>query len=164
VERPLARGGREVGRKLPGGRKMEGDLVSLSQQFVQYLPLVLEGGKFMLEKAASKLSEELGKDALEKLKAIWARLKKKPRVEQAVQACSALPGNQAMQQALVEEIARALREEPTLAEELRGVFASVKHVHASGARSVAIGGDVKGSVIITGDQNVVGPRGEGEDD
>jgi len=69
------------------------------------------------------------------------------------------------ERALAEEVARVLRENPKLLAESAAAFKELAdRVEASGERSVAIGGDMEGSVIITGDQNVVGPRGEGEDD
>jgi len=65
--------------------------------------------------------------------------------EQVAQTAAALPDNQALRDALREEIARLWGEA-----EAAGVTAA-----AVGDRSVAIGGDVSGSTIITGDRNRV---------
>jgi hypothetical protein len=83
-------------------------------------------------------------------------------VEQVAQTAAALPDNQALREALREEIARALEEDEALAQELARLLeqsgAAGKNVIASGNRSVAIGGSVSGSVIVTGDRNKINKR------
>jgi len=80
-------------------------------------------------------------------------------VEQVAQTAAALPDNQALREALREEIARALQEDGALREEVARLWGEAEAagvtVTASGDRSVAVGGDVSGSVIITGDRNRV---------
>lgn len=70
---------------------------------------------------------------------------------------AALPDNPATQQALETEIARALQEDGALRQEIARLWGEAQDagvtIIASGNRSVAIGGDVTGSTIITGDQN-----------
>ena len=76
-------------------------------------------------------------------------------VEQVAQTAAALPDNQALREALREEIARALAEDDSLAQELARLLPQSgpagQTVIASGDRSVAIGGNASGNVIITGD-------------
>lgn len=71
----------------------------------------------------------------------------------------ALPENPAIQQGLEAEIARALEEDPALRGEIARLWGEAQAagvtVTARGERSVAIGGDVTGSVIVTGDRNTV---------
>ena len=68
------------------------------------------------------------------------------------------------ERALAEAVARVLRENPELLVESAAALRELaSRVEASGERSVAIGGDVEGSTIITGDQNVVSAQNKGDD-
>jgi hypothetical protein len=131
----------------------------LVQILAPYLPYLAEGLKLAGQEAAKKLGEKAGEQSLEQAKALWAKLRHKKNVEQVARTAAALPDNQVLREALREEIARALAEDPALAQELARLLqqaqAGGRTVTASGDRSVAIGGNVTGSVIVTGDQNVV---------
>jgi len=139
------------------------DYPQLSTQLVQllapYLPYLLKGLKLAGQEAAKKLGEKAGEQSLDHAKALWERLRRKKNVEQVAQTVAALPDNQALLEALREEIARALAEDPALAQELARLLLQPgpagQTVIASGDRSVAIGGNVSGSTIITGDHNQV---------
>ncbi len=89
----------------------------------------------------------------------WEKLRHKKNVEQVARTAAALPDNPALHDALREEIARALAEDAALAQELVRLLEQTRpsggSVTARGSRSVAIGGNVSGSVIVTGDQNIV---------
>ncbi len=97
-------------------------------------------------------------EAWDQAKALWQRLRGKERVATAAEAAAALPDNPALRDALRQEIARALAEDQALAAEVARLWEKVpaeRRVVAAGDRSVAIGGDVSGSVIVTGDHNQV---------
>ncbi len=131
----------------------------LVQFLAPYLPSLVEGLKLAGQEAAKKLGEKAGEQSFEQAKALWDKLRHKKNVEQVAQTAAALPDNQALREALREEIARALAEDPALAHELARLLAQTRPagqtVTASGDRAVAPRGDVINSVIITGDQNVV---------
>ena len=90
----------------------------IARQIVQFLapflPYLLKAG----EKAAEEAGRKLGAAAWEQARALWARLRRKKNVEQVAQTAAALPDNQALREALREEIARALAEDPALREEV----------------------------------------------
>jgi hypothetical protein len=131
----------------------------IARQIVQFLapflPYLLKAG----EKAAEEAGRQLGAAAWEQAGTLWARLRRKKNVEQVAQTVAALPDNQALREALREEIARALQEDGALREEIARLWGEAEAasvtVIARGDRSVAIGGDVSGSIIITGDHNKV---------
>jgi hypothetical protein len=139
------------------------DYPQLSTQLVQFLapflPYLLKGLKLAGQEAAKALGEKAGEQGFEQAKALWDKLRRKKNVEQVAQTVAALPDNQALREALREEIARALAEDESLAQELARLLPQSgpagQTVIASGERSVAIGGNVSGSTIITGDHNQV---------
>lgn len=75
-----------------------------------FLPFLLKAG----EKAAEEAGEKLGGAAWERARALWERLHGKERVKTAAEAAEKLPDNPAVQQALGNEVARALNEDPAL--------------------------------------------------
>lgn len=119
------------------------------------LPYLLKAG----EEAAKEAGKKFGGEAWDRAKALWGKLTHKERVQKAAEAAVALPENPAIQQGLETEIARALEEDQDLRREITRLWGEAEAagvtVTASGNRSVAIGGDVSGSVIITGDHNQV---------
>jgi len=142
------------------------DYPQLSTQLVQFLapflPYLLKGLKLAGQEAAKALGEKAGEQGFEQAKALWDKLRRKKNVEQVAQTVAALPDNQALREALREEIARALEEDEALAQELARLLPQSgpagQTVIASGERSVAIGGNVSGSVIVTGDRNKINKR------
>jgi hypothetical protein len=142
------------------------DYPQLSTQLVQFLapflPYLLEGAKLIEQEAAKKLGEKAGEQGFEQAKALWEKLRRKKNVEQVAQTVAALPDNQALREALREEIARALAEDEALAQELVRLLPQSgpagQTVIARGDRSVAIGDSVSGSVIVTGDRNKINKR------
>jgi len=120
-----------------------------------------------LLKAGEKAAEETGKtvagQSWEWAKSLWTKLK--PKVEakeaalEAAQDVAESPEDEDAQAALRRQLKKLLTEDQSLAEEVsrwldEGKAAGI-NVSAVGERSVAIGGDVKGSTIITGDRNRV---------
>jgi hypothetical protein len=138
---------------------MDPNFVELAQKISAFLlpllPYLLKVG----DKAAEEVGKKIGGEAWDKAKALWDKLRRKKNVEQVAQTAAALPDNQALREALREEIARALQEDSALREEIARLWGEAETagvtVTAIGDRSVAIGGNVSGSVIITGDRNRV---------
>jgi hypothetical protein len=120
---------------------------------------IVEGLKLTGQEAVRKLGEKASEQGFEQAKALWDKLRRKKAVEQVAQTAAALPDNQVLREALREEIARALAEDQALAQELARLLPQSgpagQTVIASGNRSVAIGGSVSGSVIVTGDRNKI---------
>jgi hypothetical protein len=130
----------------------------LPAQLVQFLiPYLVKGVSLAGQEAAKKLGEKAGEQGFDQAKALWERLRRKKNVEQVAQTAAALPDNQALREALREEIARALQEDSALREEVARLWGEAEAagvtVIGRGDRSVAVGGDVSGSVIVTGDQS-----------
>jgi len=138
---------------------MDPNVVELAQKIaaflLPFLPHLLKVG----DKAAEEVGKKIGGEGWERAKALWGKLRHKKNVEQVAQTVAALPDNQALREALREEIARALAEDDSLAQELARLLPQSgpagQTVIASGNRSVAIGGSVSGSVIVTGDRNKI---------
>jgi uncharacterized protein YqeY len=114
------------------------DLNEIARQIVQFLapflPYLLKAG----EKAAEEAGRKLGAAAWEQAGTLWARLRHKKNVEQVAQTVAALPDNQALREALREEIARALAEDPALREEALRLMQSevVQRVLAEGGSQI----------------------------
>jgi hypothetical protein len=106
----------------------------VAQFLAPFLPYLLKAG----EKAAEEAGRKLGAAAWELAQALWARLRRKKNVEQVAQRVAALPDNQALREALHEEIARALAEDPALQEEVRRLMQSevVQRVLAEGGSQI----------------------------
>ncbi len=119
------------------------------------LPYLLKIG----DRAAEEVGKKIGGEAWDRAKALWGQLAHKERVQKAAEAAAALPENSAIRQGLEAEIARALEEDPALRGEIARLWGEAQAagvtVIASGDRSVAIGGNASGNVIITGDGNRV---------
>ena len=137
------------------------DIQTLSQKLfislAPFLPYLLKMG----EQAAEEAAKKFGAEAWEGAKALWARLKPKvaarPATQEAVQEVAAHPEDEDARAALRLQLRKLLAEDETLAREVQRMLdtPAVRQVIASGDRSVAIGGDVSKSVIITGDRNTV---------
>ncbi len=124
-----------------------------------FLPYLLKAG----EKAAEEAGKKLGGDAWDKAKSLWGKLRPrveaKPAAQEAIKDAAAAPQDEDAQGALRQQLKKILAEDEALAAEVARLWEEIKaagvHVTASGSRSVAIGGDASGSVIITGDRNQV---------
>lgn len=138
------------------------DVQALAQQLVTFLspflPYLLKAG----EKAIEKVGEKFGEAAWEKAQALWDKLhpkiEAKPAAQEAAADVAQNPQDEDAQAALRLQLKKLLAEDTALAEEVARLLAGVdagrgNTVIASGNRSVAIGGSVSGSTIITGDKN-----------
>lgn len=112
-----------------------------------FLPYLAKSG----EAFAGKIGEELGAKAWEKAKLLWSKLRPRldadPEAKELLEKIANDPGNQKIREALMEKLADILESDEKLTGEL------CRMVVAVGDRSVAIGGDLNNSIIITGDRN-----------
>jgi hypothetical protein len=128
---------------------------------IPLLPYLLKAG----EKAAEEAGKKFGGDAWDRAKVLWAKLRPKveakPAAQEAVQDAAAAPNDDDIQAALRLQLRKLLTEDAGLAGEIERLWREAQHagvtVIAFGERSVAIGRDVTGSTIMTGDQNVMKP-------
>ena len=132
---------------------------SVTAALVPLLPYLLKAG----EKAAEETGKKVADQSLEWGKSLWSKLKPgveaKPAALEAAQDVAHAPEDEELRVALRVQLRKLLTEDQSLAEEVsrwleQGKAAGIT-VTASGERSVAIGGDVKGSTIVTGDGNMV---------
>ena len=132
---------------------------SVTTALVPLLPYLLKAG----EKAAEETGKAVAAQSWEWGKSLWSKLKPKveakPEALEAAQDIAQSPDDQDAQAAFRRQLKKLLTEDESLAEEVsrwleQGKAAGVT-VTAAGDRSVAIGGDVKGSTIVTGDGNKV---------
>jgi hypothetical protein len=138
----------------------------LVQLLAPFLPYLVKGVKLAGQEAARKLGEQAGEQAFEQAKALWDKLRPKiearPAALEAAQDAAAHPDDEDALAALRLQLKKLLAEDPALAQELARLLAQSRPagqtVIASGDRSVAIGGSVSGSVIVTGDKNIVTPQ------
>lgn len=142
------------------------DVATLAKDLVvflaPFLPYLLKAG----EKAAEEAGKKLGSEAWDKAKTLWSKLRPKvearPAAQEAAQDVAATPQDQDARAALRQQLKKLFTEDETLAAEVARLWqeaqATSPTVVASGDRSVAIGGNVSGSVIVTGDNNQVTGR------
>lgn len=132
---------------------------ALTTALVPLLPYLLKAG----EKAAEETGKTVATQTLEWGKSLWAKLKPKveakPAALEAAEGVAQSPDDQDFQAALRVQLKLLLAANQSLAEEVsrsleQGIAAGII-VSASGDRSVAIGGDVSGTTIVTGDGNKV---------
>ena len=97
---------------------------------------------------------------------LWDKLRPKvetrPAALEAIQDAADHPDDEDALAALRLQLKKLLAEDEALAKELAHLLAQARPagqtVTASGNRSVAIGGSVSGSVIVTGDRNKINQR------
>ena len=124
------------------------------------LPYLLKAG----ETAAEETGKAVAGQSWEWAKSLWTTLKPKveakPGALEVAQDAAQSPEDQDAQAAFRQLLKKLLTEDQALAEQVsiwleQGKAAGIT-VTAAGERSVAIGGDVTRSTIVTGDQNTVG--------
>jgi hypothetical protein len=131
---------------------------SVTTALVPLLPYLLKAG----EKAAEETGKAVAGQSWEWAKSLWTKLKPgveaKPAALEAVQDVARAPEDEDLHVALRVQLKKLLTEDQSLAEEVsrwleQGKAAAIT-VTAAGERSVAIGGDAKGT-FVTGDRNKV---------
>jgi hypothetical protein len=147
------------------------DVVTTATEFVgviaPYLPSLAVVGaqvKAQATEAATAAAEagvrRYGAAAWERLQALWGTLRGRvtdtPAAHEAFDDAIATPDDPDALAALRMRIRKLLEADPDLAlavaSWLDGVRSASTLVHAEGERSVAIGGGVQGSTIVTGDR------------
>jgi hypothetical protein len=87
------------------------------------------------------------------------KVEAKPAAQEAVKDVAAAPKDDDAQAAMRLQLRKILVEDESLADEVYRIWEEAKARNlgaiSSGDRSVAIGGSVSGSVIVTGDNNQV---------
>ena len=135
----------------------------LVQFLAPFLPYLLEGAKVAGQEAAKVLGKRTSEHGLDQAKTLWEKLRPKveakPAALEAVQETAAHPNDEDALAALRLQLKKLLAEDQALAQELARLLEQAhpagQNVTASGDRSVAIGGNVSGSVIVTGDRHMV---------
>src|SRR6185369_2133916 len=125
---------------------------SVTTALVPLLPYLLKAG----EKAAEETGKTVAGQGWEWAKSLWTKLKPKveakPAALEAAQDVAESPEDEDAQVAFRRQLRKLLTEDQSLAEEVSRWLdqskAAGNTVTASGERSVAIGGDVKGSTIV----------------
>ena len=112
---------------------------------VPFLPYLLKGTKI----AAKSAIEEMGKDAWEKAKEVWGKLK--PKVEKNSTAQKAVER--------VKQKPDDSRAMGTLELELEEIFEKNESLAQFVHDSIAIGGNVTDAIIVKGNQNLVAAKG-----
>jgi hypothetical protein len=111
--------------------------------------------------AAAEVGKGVGGDVLAVAKRLWAKLR--PHVEErsgaleAAEDAAGRPDDPRAVAALELQLEKLLDGQPALVEELAAIVreAQAAGIVAVGARSVAVGGNVAGSTIVTGDSNTL---------
>jgi hypothetical protein len=134
---------------------LAGQIVQILAPFLPYLVKVGEG-------LGTQAAEQMQDKGWALAQNLWARLGAKvdsrPSAKEAATDLAAQPADEDARAALRFQIRKLLADEPALRDALEAFLkeaqgsGSTTTVTASGDRSVAIGRDVHGSTIITGDQ------------
>ena len=133
------------------------EIAALTAFLAPFLPTLVKAGEKAVEKAADAVSDEAFKYA----GALWEKLRPKvdakPAAKEAAEDAAAHPDNEDAVASLRRQLEKLLEEDRGLADDVARIWqeakaANVVQVTASGERSVAVGGDVTGSTIVTGDQ------------
>ena len=133
------------------------EIAALTAFLAPFLPSLIKAGEKAVEKAADAVSDEAFKYA----KALWDKLQPgveaKPAAKEAAEEVAAHPDDDDALASLRLQLRKLLEQDQGLADDLARIWqeaqaANVVQVTASGERSVAVGGDVTGSTIVTGDQ------------
>ncbi len=137
------------------------DPAQLAPLLAPIIPYLLKGGIELAKSAAGELGKKLSADAWDGLKALADRIQRKaerkPALGEALRDAQSAPADADTQAALRLQLKKLLAEDPALLAEAARLLASAptasQTVIASGSRSVAIGGNASGNIIITGDHN-----------
>ncbi|HEV7662866.1 MAG TPA: hypothetical protein VGQ62_04970 [Chloroflexota bacterium] len=130
---------------------LAGQLVQILTPFLPYLA-----------RAGEAVAPQVEAHGWEFAQQVWARLNPsvqgKPAAQEAVADLAAQPADEDAQAALRVQLKKLLAEDAELQHSLSTLLseahaAGTVNVDVSGNRSVGVGRDVRGSTIITGDQN-----------
>lgn len=129
-------------------------IAALTAFLAPLLPALVKAG----EDVVSGVAGRVGEAALEHGRRLWDKLRPgvegKPAAQEAAAKVAEAPGDERWRTALELQLEELLAADGALREEVAALFAEAQAagaVAAVGERSVAVGGDVTGSTIITGD-------------
>ena len=131
----------------------------LTTAIAPFLPFLVQIG----QRTAEEAGRRLGEDAWEQAKALWARLagqlEERPAAIETVREAAETPDDADVRAALEVQLRRVLTADAGLAEEVRRLLAGwpaqpgpTTVALAGGERSIAVGGDVRHSILRTGDE------------
>ncbi len=130
--------------------------IELAVLLAPILADLMKMGGIAAEEASKKLGMEVTGGLLGKLR---SKIQAKPAAQEAVTDFVAAPNDEDALGALRQQLKKILDEDENLANEVSRLLEKAKASNAGafamGDRSVAIGGKVSGSVIVTGDNNQV---------
>jgi len=109
-----------------------------------YLPYLIEGGKLVGKKAIEQIGEQTGEAMWESAQALWNKLRGKENIEKVAETVVSVPDNDALQDALIQEIAKVLKNDPSLLQETTRIVSEVE-TGAVEAGAKVVGVKVKGS-------------------
>lgn len=136
------------------------DVAALAALLGPALPFLTRAG----ERVTTQAGELLGNQAWEHAQRLWERVAgavaARPAAQEAVDDVATDPRDAEAAVALVRQLRKVLQSDPALAREVEQLLGEARQagVVASGARSVAIGGDISDSAIVTGDNSSVDRR------
>ena len=142
------------------------DIPALATQLATYVaplvPLLAAGAGSAVDEMGGELGKSLGQKGAALAADIWRRISALLGADSpAVQEALAEPGSEDACTTLAVSLKHALAKDPALARELAELLRQAQGegagvgVVAKGERSVAIGGAVSRSIIVTGDGNAV---------
>jgi hypothetical protein len=131
------------------------DPAALTGFLAPFLPYLMQSGANLAEDAV----RALGREAWQHAQQLWAKLRPgiegKPAAQEAARDVAEAPEDPRARGALELQIEKLLAADQQLADELTRLWQhgeGSRLVVASGDRAVAVGGDVKQSVIQTGER------------
>lgn len=136
------------------------DVAALAALLGPALPFLTRAG----ERVTAQAGEVLGHQAWEHAQRLWERVAgavaARPAAQEAVDDVATDPQDAEAAVALVRQLRKILQSDPALAREVERLLGEARQagVVASGARSVAVGGDISNSAIVTGDNSSVDRR------
>lgn len=137
------------------------DITPVAQSLVAYLapflPYLMKAGEKVVEEGAKKFGTAAWDQALAVWNKIRPQMEAKPAAVEAAQDVAEAPDDEDAQATLRQQLKKLLRDDPDLTSEIEKLIKSNRistTVTASGTRSVAIGGNVSGGSITTGDTGV----------
>jgi hypothetical protein len=139
------------------------DPSGLAALLAPIVPYLLKSGIEAAKGAAGELGKKLSADSWEGVKKLAEKIRhkaeKKPALQEALTDAQTAPADEDTLATLRLQLKKLLQEDPALLAEAAGLLmdsqTGSKTVITKGSRSVAIGRNASGNVIVTGDHNQV---------
>jgi len=132
------------------------EIAALASFLAPLLPSLLHAGQSTLDDVVSRVGAEAVKHAEGLWARLWPKIQEKPAAEEAARDVADRPQDARAQGALELQLEKLLASDTGLAADVERLWEDAKAagVVAVGERSVAVGGDVSGT-IVTGDGSSV---------